>query len=366
MTTENTILLDMFPWAARPVIILALLIASVAGAVAVHFLLWALFKRFFGERYPVLHDIILRTRAISRFAFIMVAFSMAVSVAPFRPRVANGTLHRGKRRTAPTSDRKRMIRLPTPDLDRTAMFLDIDGTLLDIALTPDSVCVPKELVHDLALLRERCGGALALVSGRTLEDIDRLFAPLRLPAAGAHGTQVRPDPDEPIGHLTRPIPAELRAKFTALADRPGMFIEDKEVTLALHYRLLEDPTLPAARVAEVEAAAAQTGFSLLHGKKVLELKPAGTDKGSALRAFMAKPPFSGRVPLFAGDDVTDGYAFAVLESLGGIGISVGRTFPGAAYQVAGPAELRQWLHVLLEPSVGEQKELGTAAFVDRP
>jgi trehalose 6-phosphate phosphatase len=255
-----------------------------------------------------------------------------------------------------------MTRLPTPELDRTALFLDIDGTLLDIALTPDSVDVPQALVDDLGRLYTRCAGALALVSGRTLADIDKLFAPLKLPAAGAHGTQVRPDPSAQMGHLTRPIPAGLRAKFTALADRPGMFIEDKEVTLALHYRLLEGPTLPAARVAEVEAAAAEAGFSLLHGKKVLELKPAGTDKGSALRAFMSKPPFLGRVPLFAGDDVTDGYAFAVLESLGGIGISVGRTFPGAAYQVTAPADLRQWLHGLLEPHAGRQTELGATAI----
>ena len=241
-----------------------------------------------------------------------------------------------------------MSLLPRPDLNQTALFLDIDGTLLDIAETPHSVHVPQELVDDLARLRERCSGALALVSGRTLEDIDRLFAPLKLPAAGAHGTQVRPDPNAQIGHLTRPIPAALRAQFTALADRPGMFIEDKEVTLALHYRLLDPPILPEAPVAAVEAAAAECGFSLLHGKKVLELKPAGTDKGAALRAFMMKPPFQGRVPLFAGDDVTDGYAFAVLGGLGGIGISVGHSFPGAAYQVRSPQEFRQWLHGLLQ------------------
>jgi len=247
--------------------------------------------------------------------------------------------------------------LPTPDLDRTALFLDIDGTLLDIAPTPHTVVVPPELIEDLARLRARCGGALALVSGRTLEDIDRLFAPLKLPAAGAHGTQVRPDPHAQIGHITRPIPAALRAQFTALADQPGMFIEDKEVTLALHYRLRADPTLPAAPVAAVEAAAAECGFSLLHGKKVLELKPAGTDKGAALRAFMTKPPFEGRIPVFAGDDVTDGYAFAVLDRLGGIGISVGQAFPGANYQVQSPQELRTWLHGLLEPR--------EAAAVDR-
>ncbi len=248
--------------------------------------------------------------------------------------------------------------LPAPDLDRTAFFLDIDGTLLDIAATPHTVKVPPELIEDLDLLRKRCDGALALVSGRTLEDIDRLFAPLKLPAAGAHGTQVRPDPNASIGHLTRPIPAELRAHFVALADRPGMFIEDKEVTLALHYRLLADPNLPVDRVAMVEAEAAKAGFALLHGKKVLELKPAGTDK--ALRAFMKNPPFADRTPLFAGDDVTDGYAFAVLGGLGGIGISVGQSFPGAAYQVQSPKELRAWLHRLLENSIGERTEPGEA------
>jgi trehalose 6-phosphate phosphatase len=258
-----------------------------------------------------------------------------------------------------------MSMLPRPDIGRTAFFLDIDGTLLDIAATPHSVDVPQALIEDLDQLYRRSNGALALVSGRTLEDIDRLFAPLKLPAAGAHGTQVRPDPAAPIGHLTRPIPAALRAAFTALADRPGMFIEDKEVTLALHYRLLEEDTLPALPVAQVEAAAAVAGFSLLHGKKVLELKPAGTDKGTALRAFMARPPFQGRVPLFAGDDVTDGYAFAVLEGLGGVGISVGRTFPGAAYRVERPSDLRHWLHGLLERGSNAQKEPAAAISVDR-
>jgi trehalose 6-phosphate phosphatase len=237
--------------------------------------------------------------------------------------------------------------LPPLDLDRTALFLDIDGTLLDIAPTPEAVFVPPELVADIQRLYARCAGALALVSGRTLETIDHLFAPLRLPAAGAHGTQVRPDPNAQIGHLTRPIPAALRAKFVALADRPGMMIEDKEVTLALHYRLLADRTLSLECVAEVEAMAAEAGFAVLHGKKVLELKPAGTDKGTAIRAFMTKVPFSGRVPLFAGDDVTDGYAFAVLGGLGGIGISVGQTFPGAPYRVDTPEDLRRWLHGLM-------------------
>ncbi|MEJ1968375.1 MAG: trehalose-phosphatase [Rhizomicrobium sp.] len=120
-----------------------------------------------------------------------------------------------------------MIRLPAPDLDRTALFLDIDGTLLDIAPTPDSVCVPQALVDDLARLRARCSGALALVSGRTLEDIDRLFAPLRFPAAGAHGTQVRPDPNAPIGHLTATDSGRLARKVRG-ACRPARHVHRRQ------------------------------------------------------------------------------------------------------------------------------------------
>lgn len=249
-----------------------------------------------------------------------------------------------------------MTSLPALDLRRSALFLDIDGTLLDIAATPQSVVIPNGLTHDIAQLRERCGGALAVVSGRTLEDIDKVFAPLKLAAAAAHGALVRSGPQAAIAHLARPIPAALRAQFTALADRPGMFIEDKEVTLALHYRLADGDVLPAAHVADVQTSAQAAGFTLLHGKKVLELKPAGTDKGTALRNFMAKAPFAGRIPVFAGDDDTDGYAFAVLASLGGIGISVGRRFVGAEYCVAAPKQLRQWLHDLVGASQ-DQPEL---------
>ncbi|MBV9045424.1 MAG: trehalose-phosphatase [Alphaproteobacteria bacterium] len=235
---------------------------------------------------------------------------------------------------------------PLLDLATHALFLDIDGTLLDIAPTPQAVVMPPTLISDIATLRDRCSGALAVVSGRTLEDIDRLFAPLKLAAAGAHGALVRSDPAAPISHIQRPIPAALRAQFCALADQPGMFIEDKEVTLALHYRLVEDAHLPLARIADVETAARDAGFALLRGKKVLELKPAGTDKGTAIKNFVRHPPFAGRTPVFAGDDVTDSYGFGVLANLGGIGISVGKSFPGAQYCFDAPSDLRTWLHAL--------------------
>jgi trehalose 6-phosphate phosphatase len=252
--------------------------------------------------------------------------------------------------------------LPSIDLSRSAFFLDIDGTLLDIAPVPQAVVIPDGLIENISRLREKCGGALAVVSGRSLEDIDALFAPLTLAAAALHGAMVRSDPNGPVAHIQRPIPAELRAEFTALADMPGMFIEDKELTLALHYRLLEDGCLSPTRVAAVERSAAAAGFTLLHGKKVLELKPAGTDKGTALRGFMEKAPFAGRTPVFAGDDVTDGYAFAVLASLNGTGISVGKHFPDATYCVDTPAKLRAWLHALVvRPAVSPMELLSLAS-----
>jgi trehalose 6-phosphate phosphatase len=247
----------------------------------------------------------------------------------------------------------RMSNLPLLNLEQTAFFLDVDGTMLDIAPTPDAVTVPRELVDALAHLSRKCGGAVAVVSGRTLESIDKLFAPLILPAAGTHGAQVRLSAETPVEHLGRPIPAELRQVFTSLADKPGMFIEDKEMTLAIHYRLAAEPAFDPARVAAVEAMAGTAGFTLLHGKKVLELKPTGTDKGAALRTFMSNPPFKGRRAVFAGDDVTDGYAFAVLGEFHGLGIAVGCHFAGAHYHLEGPAQLRNWITGLLDASGGD-------------
>lgn len=242
--------------------------------------------------------------------------------------------------------------LPRPDLSRTALFLDVDGTLLDIAATPDAVVVPEGLVEDIARLCDRCGGAVAIVSGRPLAEIDRVFAPLILPAAAVHGALVRRTPAAPVTRLSPPIPAGLRAQFAALADRPGMFIEDKSVALALHYRLAGSVALSSSRVAQLRIATEAAGFALLSGKKVLEMKPVGTDKGRALCNLMSESPFAGRMPLFAGDDDTDRDAFAALAGFGGIGISVGRRFAGAEYAVAAPAQLRRWLHDLASPASG--------------
>jgi trehalose 6-phosphate phosphatase len=214
-----------------------------------------------------------------------------------------------------------------PDLrvDEIALFLDVDGTLLEIEQEPGDVHVPERLCRILARLSEATGGALALVSGRSLGQLDRLFSPLRLCAAGLHGLERR---NLATGVVrTEPDPAAFppaRAKLERFAnDHAGVLLEDKGLTLALHYRNAPELEQEAKTLAQAVAAASGGALVLLEGKKVLELMPPGCDKGAAIAAFMAEPPFRGRRPVFAGDDVTDEAGFAAINRLGGISIRIG-------------------------------------------
>jgi trehalose 6-phosphate phosphatase len=208
--------------------------------------------------------------------------------------------------------------------DDWALFLDVDGTLLEIAATPEAVQVPARAVAAIAAAAERLAGAVALVSGRSIADLDRLFAPLRLPIAGAHGAQRR----TATGVVYAQRYAELLAPARELlafwaAEHRGTLLEDKQDSLALHYR--NAPMLePAARRAVAAAlAAAGSAFHLQEGKKVLEIKPSDTSKGRAIEEFMAEPPFIARQPIFLGDDLTDEAGFEVVNRLGGHSIAVG-------------------------------------------
>jgi trehalose 6-phosphate phosphatase len=214
-----------------------------------------------------------------------------------------------------------------PDLrvDEIALFLDVDGTLLEIEQEPGDVHVPERLCRILARLSEATGGALALVSGRTLEQLDRLFSPLRLCAAGLHGLERR---NLGTGVVrTEPDPAAFqpaRARLERFAqDHAGVLLEDKGLTLALHYRNAPQLEQEAKTLAQTVAAGSGGALVLLEGKKVLELMPPGCDKGAAIAAFMAEPPFRGRRPVFAGDDVTDEAGFVAINRLGGISIRIG-------------------------------------------
>ena len=235
--------------------------------------------------------------------------------------------------------------LPAPPAE-LAFLLDIDGTILDIAATPPQVRVPNSLRETLARLDRLSGGALALVSGRSLQDIDRVFAPLRLTAIGGHGAELRPAKREaPIVGRAAPLPAELRRRLAGIAALgTGIIVEDKGYSLALHYRLA--PKLKDAvdnAVAEICANGPAGTLDVLPGKAVIEIKRVGFEKGTAVRELMHFPPFVGRRPVFVGDDVTDASVFAVLPEFDGVGFSVGRTFPGVADCFAAPRDVRKWL-----------------------
>jgi trehalose 6-phosphate phosphatase len=230
-----------------------------------------------------------------------------------------------------------------PVSENTALFLDIDGTLLDLARTPDRVKVPHELPRTLENLSHRLSGALAFVSGRSLDSIDRLFAPFRPAAIGAHGGEIR----GADGRVTRssPLPDSVRDVFVGLAGAiPGLLLEDKKCALALHYRLAPEARPVLTSAMEKHAKLFETEkIHILHGKAVIEARPTGVDKGTAVAALAKQKPFAGRAILFGGDDTTDMDVFRILPRLGGRGFSVGRHFAGAEHVFDSPRAVRQWL-----------------------
>ncbi len=228
--------------------------------------------------------------------------------------------------------------------DTCAILLDIDGTLLDLAATPAGVQVPSSLQSILTTLWKWTGGALALVSGRPLHDIDRIFAPLELPAIGGHGAEMRIDPSSE--NVMRPTPLleeRMRRQLVSLLSG-GMIVEDKGHSMALHYRSAPERGEELLRgVQRILAGIPNGSYEILPGKFVIEVKPTGFNKGTAVLELMELTPFRGRTPLFVGDDVTDDAVFAILPNLKGIGFSVGRIAPGVTGTFNNPEEVRVWL-----------------------
>jgi trehalose 6-phosphate phosphatase len=209
-----------------------------------------------------------------------------------------------------------------PDLHRVALFLDVDGTLLEIKPDPRDVISHEALRHLLITLRDACDGALALVSGRSLSDLDRIFSPLKLCAAGLHGAELRlPTGGEwrldgsIMDHARQPLAAYVFA-------HDGLMLEDKGASLAIHYR--HRPELARDIVAFMSRFCPGDDVALQEGKYVVELKPALFDKGTAISAFMDQNPFKGRVPIFFGDDLTDEAGFAEVNGAGGISVRIGQ------------------------------------------
>ena len=237
-----------------------------------------------------------------------------------------------------------MRRMP-PFARDWAFFLDVDGTLVEYAAHPQQVRVSAELRELLSGLHAATGGAIALISGRSVDDIDKLFAPLALPVAGQHGTERR-SADGTIRRHVPPLESLGRAAGVLVrltAAHSGLVLENKGMTLALHYRLA--PSLRALAEQEMRALAAGLGdaFELQTGKFVMEIKPSGRDKGSAIAEFAAEPPFAGRRPVFVGDDLTDEAGFEVVNRAGGHSVKVGPGITRARWHLFDAAAVRRWL-----------------------
>jgi trehalose 6-phosphate phosphatase len=237
--------------------------------------------------------------------------------------------------------------------DDWALFLDVDGTLLEIAATPAAVRVPERALRVLATLQRRLAGAVALVSGRNIAELDRLFAPLRLAAAGVHGAERR----DAKGNVQRYDNVDALAPARRLlaawsAAHEGALLEDKGAALALHYRGVPSLESSARAVVAKALAALAPGFHVQEGKKVLELKADFASKGHAIEAFMREAPFSGRIPVFIGDDLTDEDGFEVVNRRGGHSIAVGvGKQTRARFHLADERSVLEWL----ERGVGSER-----------
>jgi trehalose 6-phosphate phosphatase len=232
---------------------------------------------------------------------------------------------------------------PAALADGAALFLDFDGTLVELAESPEAIRVPEALGPLLERLAARLAGRLAIISGRSLADLDRHLAAPQLAMSGSHGLELR----FPGGAgVAAPVPAGLAAARREIqrfaASDPGLLVEEKPASIALHYR--QAPARAGGAATFLAALAARTGLEVQPGKMVLELRPRGADKGDALRRIMREPPFAGARPLFVGDDLTDEDAFAAAAELGGAGILVGRERPTAArWVLPDVAAVGSWL-----------------------
>lgn len=224
-----------------------------------------------------------------------------------------------------------------------AIFLDLDGTLIEIAPRPDAVRRSERLDRLLERLPTVTGNALAIVSGRTVADVDRLLSPHRLAVAGIHGLERR----NAAGDFNRAtvsldwMQGARGAMERFVESHPGLLLENKGASLALHYRgrpELEDNVQQFVADLDLPVAAER-----LHGRKVVEIKPRQMNKGTAIRAYMSEPPFAGRTPVFAGDDVTDESGFAVVNEFGGVSVKVGTGSTTANWSLPGVSDVLEWL-----------------------
>ncbi|AYG94307.1 trehalose-phosphatase [Brevundimonas naejangsanensis] len=247
-------------------------------------------------------------------------------------------------------------RLPAPParLTGAALFLDLDGVLAPLAPTPDAVVPEPRRTATIERVTRALDGRVAVVSGRTLAEIDRIVGGAARAASGVHGLERRRADGALTARKPAPSVRAALAAFAAFADaRPGVIVEDKGLSAGLHFR--QAPDHAEAALAMATALANETGLALQPGAMVLELKTPGADKGTAVAAFMAEPPFAGATPVMVGDDLTDEAGFLAAAALGGFGVLVGPERPTAArYRLEGVGAVLDWLGGLAAAATDEE------------
>ena len=236
-----------------------------------------------------------------------------------------------------------MMAPPVTLLLGASLFLDFDGTLVELAPTPNSIQVDGTLTNLLERLGDRLDGRLAIVTGRAVKDVRSYLHPVGLAVAGSHGLEHAEQGSDPAD-VKRPRILDTVTNHLRLleAAHPGVMVEEKPLGVALHYR--RAPHAKEACRSAVEHAAKATGLEVQEGKLVFELRPAGADKGRALYRFMEQPPFAGTHPIFLGDDLTDEHGFRAARELGGAGVLVGAERPTEAlYRLPGVSSVKRWL-----------------------
>ncbi len=232
-----------------------------------------------------------------------------------------------------------------------ALFLDLDGTVIDIASTPDGVSVSSGLVESLSLLARGLDGAIAIVTGRRIAEADRLLAPLKLIAAGVHGAELRVTAGGEIASCAEPLPVSLMAAVTDLCrDWPGVLLEPKRSSIAVHYRAAVPAAGPALEQALQRLLESTADHLILcHGRKVLEVVPKDISKGAALESMAELTAFRSRRPIMIGDDISDETAFDAAVRLDGLALRVaGEHFTKDTAQFESPAQVRRWLAELAQ------------------
>ena len=234
--------------------------------------------------------------------------------------------------------------LPPIDPARHALFLDFDGTLAELIDDPEAVSVPKAVVDALVRLQRDLSGALAIVSGRRIADLDRFLKPLEFAAAGVHGLERRARPGTAVETLAGPeILDDVRHAVAEVIEiNKRLNLEDKGTALVLHYRTAPDLKDVAEAVVE-RATRDRDDLVVMHGDNIVEVHPAGMDKGQALAAMMEAPPFKGRLPIYAGDDTTDEFALKVVRNMGGVSIKIGAKESVAEFRLEDVEAVHRWL-----------------------